>query len=271
MPTPRPNASRRLVALPDAYSAAHHKRELQALWDAVELLRGAPSITGALDMNGNRIINVGRSKRNSDVLTKAEAIDDGMHKNARGEHVANSVIIATSGIRSERRARTRYELVPLEQMEEAIAASAGGGDAVLTSNVDQVVEGYKFFRGLAVGSFTVVLGSGLTNAVTVGDASGDPLGVFCRITGGAAGFTLGGLRRGVGLEGGEAGQLVILHNTTSNPLVLIHENGATAAQSRIRVPQASPTSINGMNVRRFGSVVLIYSLTDQRWIAGSFA
>lgn len=240
-------------------------------------LKLTPRLTreGNLDLRGKRIMRVGQTKARDDVPGRKELERRGLYETPKGDHVAHSNVIVTGGIRSTRRAVEPDELVPLRQVEDMVGLGSND-DAVVTTNVDQVIAGYKFFRGIGFSSFTAVLGAGLTNQINT-ETSGAPTGVICRITGGAAasggapGFSLGGLRRDASNEGGEFGQILILHNATNNPMALIHENAGTAAASRLRIPQGTPTSIAGMNIRRYGSVMLVYSGTDSRWLVASFA
>lgn len=230
---------------------------------------------GDLDMQGKRIMRVGQTKARDDVPGRKELERKGLYETPKGDHVAHSNVVVEGGIRSTRRAAEPDELVPLRQVQDMVTAGTSS-NAVVTDNVDQVISGYKFFRGIGFSSFTTTLGAGTTNVIDI-ETAGAPTGVLCRITGGAAvsagvpGFGLGGLRRASGSEGGEFGQVIILHNATNNPMSLFHENGGTSAASRIRIPQSNPTSITGMSIRRYGSIILIYSGTDSRWIAASFA
>lgn len=254
-------------------SLADVERELNAFIASVEdRLRNVPRLNrfGDLDMRGKRIMRVGATAQRDDAPSRKELERKGLYETPDGNHVANSNLIVSGGIRSTRRAKEPDELVPLRQVQQMIGAG-GASDAVVTANTDQLVEGYKQFRGLALSAYAVTAVNGVNAAITIAQSSG-PVGGFIRVTGPTAAFSIAGIRRyALGGDGGFTGQLLVLHNATNFTMTLLHESAGASAENRIRCPQSTATATAGMTIRRYGSVVLIYSNIDARWVCASFA
>jgi hypothetical protein len=247
-------------------------RELNPILERIEsALNRTPRLDsdGNLDLRNRRILRVGRTKGRDEVPSRRELEDKGLYETPAGDHVAHSSLIATGGIRSKHQAKHPDELVPLRQVQRLLGDGTGSS-AVLTTNIDQVVLGYKQFLGLAFAQVGVACVNGNNGTVQIALAAGS-LGCFVRVTGPTAAYTIGGFRRAPAVEGGFAGQVFILHNATNFPLTLLHEDTGQPADSRIRIPQSTSSSTNGMAVRRFGSVILIYEHNADRWVAASFA
>lgn len=242
--------------------------ELRRIDESIVNARAKPVLTGDLDMKGNRIKNVGQSVAAGDVPNRSELIERAMFEDESGRHVAHSTIVAPQGVRSKSQARDKYDLVPLGQLKNMLGA--GTTDAVLTTNTNQTIRGYKLFLGLMMSQVAITAANGSNAAVQIADNTG-PLGCFMRLTGPSAAFSVGGFRRAVGLDGGFNGQMFVLYNATNFAMTLLHEAAGTVAESRIRCPQSSATATAGVTVRRFGSIVMIYSAADSRWICASFA
>lgn len=224
---------------------------------------------GDLDMRGRRIMRVGETKERGDVPGRKELERKGLYETPKGDHVAHSNVIVTGGIRSTHRAADPDELVPLRQVEEMVAGGTSA-DAVVTGPTDQLVQGHKVFRGLSLSAFITSAVNGINAAINISNATA-PIASFIMVSGPTAAFSIAGIRRTALNEGGFNGQLIVLHNATNFPMTLLHESAGASAANRIRCPQASVTATAGMAVRRYGSVTLIYSTLDSRWVAASFA
>jgi hypothetical protein len=82
---------------------------------------------------------------------------------------------------------------------------------------------------------------------------------FWRITGPSAAFSV------TGLANGQDGRMLILYNSTSQAMTISNESASSTAANRI-------LTMTGANIVTVGTgtVTLIYSSTDQRWIVTSF-
>lgn len=257
-----------MARIPTKTGNTNIDRELSNLWAKIRQMEEAPNLKGPLNMNNERIINVGQSKNTKDAISKQEAIAEGMHKNAQGQHVANSAIVATSGVRLARRAKKAFDAVPLGQVKDLIAAGGGGsgsGDAVVTGNVDQLIAGFKVFRGLAL--FGAALSLFPASAVYHNwdiTLDGSPFAALLGVIGPTGNFQLGGLQRSLTALGGFPGQLLILHNRTVFTMMLLHEDLNSLPANRFALANNTNTV-----VRKGGSMLLIYSGIDLRWVPGA--
>jgi hypothetical protein len=228
-------------------------QELRKLEDSVREVRTKPSVSTDLDMSGYRIKNLGKSREAGDATPRSELQERGLFENELGQHVAQSTIIATDGVRSASQARDGNDLVPLRQLKKIIGTGAGGLNAVLTTEVDQVVFGYKFFRQLCLMTRTLTLAAGENHNVNLSVASN---GCFLRIAGPTAAFTI-------------TGQLIVLYNATTYVLTLRSSLSAQSVNSyganRLHLPATDVT------IRAKGSMILVYSSTDSKWVSASFA
>lgn len=224
---------------------------------------------GDLDMQGKRIMRVGQTKARDDVPGRKELERKGLYETPKGDHVAHSNVVVEGGIRSTRRAAEPDELVPLRQVQDMVTAGTSS-NAVVTDNVDQLVQGYKVFRGIAYTALATTATNSLNAAINISTGA-TPFGVFIRVTGPTAAFSIAGLRRDSLNAGGFPQQVIVLYNATNFPMTLLHESTGASSENRIRCPQATSTSTTGMTVRRYGSVTLVYSAADSRWVAASFA
>lgn len=237
-------------------------RDLNKLFESVdEQLRLIPRLNakGDLDLKGKRIIRVGRTEQRDDVPSKRELQEKGLFEDPAGHHTARSAIIAPNGIRSKREAKAPDELVTLRQLQ---AVSSGSTDAVVTTNVDQLVHGYKSFRGLAMAQLAVACTNGLSNQNKDVGSVGGPVGCFIRISGPTAVYSISGFQRHSGAQGGFPGQLIVIFNSTAFSMTLLHDSGLSVATNRLYLPN------NGnVVVRQRGSMALLYSTLDARWVA----
>lgn len=249
---------------PALVQALNH--ELRKLEDAVREVRTKPSVSTDLDMSGYRIKNLGKSRAAGDATPRSELQERGLYENELGQHVAHSTIIASDGVRSASQARDGNDLVPLRQLKKLLGTGSGGLNAVLTTEVDQVVFGFKFFKQLCLVSRTLTLTSGENHNVNLSITSN---GCFLRIAGPTAAFTITGLQRDVTELGGVSGQCIVLYNATAFVLTLRSSTSAQSANSsaanRLHLPAIDVT------IRAKGSMILVYSGTDQKWVSASFA
>ena len=88
-----------------------------------------------------------------------------------------------------------------------------------------------------------------TNTLAVGN------NFLVRLTGPTGSFTINGI------SAGADGQMVTLYNTTNNNMVLTNLSGATPAGTQIMTNNGATANTN-----TFGSMTLIYSGTDARWL-----
>lgn len=233
-------------------------KELESVWDRLRAFEESPTFKGPINMQGNRISNVGMGKGSHDVITQRQAIDEGMHRNAKGQHVAGSVVIATSGIRSKRRARERHDLVPLEQVQEMVGAS---GNAVVTTNTDQNIDGHKLFKAIGTQRNGLTLANGVNNNVSFENPSIS--GSFLYISGPTSGFSISGFRRHLSGAGGLNGQIIIVFNATNVAMTLLHMTNGTGSDDANRMRLANNSNIIvGAN----GSVMLIYADLPGKWV-----
>ena len=93
------------------------------------------------------------------------------------------------------------------------------------------------------------------SATANNDWAGTATGVFKRLTGATAQFTI------TGLTGGSDGRLIILYNSTAQNMVLANQSGSSAAANRIITCTGASVTTTGA-----GIMMLIYSATDSRWI-----
>jgi hypothetical protein len=218
-------------------------------------------------MKGFRITNLGESKTSTDAAPRSELESRALFENDLSQHIANSTVIAKDGVRSATQARHGDDLVPLRQVKKLIGAGAGAPDAVLTTEVDQVVGGYKIFRQLCLNPRTLTtLVNGANNDVTFGLSTN---GCFMRISGPTAVFDVTGFQRDGTHLGGSPGQMIVLYNATTSIMTLYSDTSAFAvnslAQNRLRF------ATDSLTLRPRGSIILLYSNTDSRWIPASFA
>ena len=84
-----------------------------------------------------------------------------------------------------------------------------------------------------------------------------PNNSFVRITGPSGSFSITGMQPGSSPNG----RLVILYNTTSQNMTISHDSSSSTAANRIYTNTGSDVATTGTGV-----VILIYSVTDSRWI-----
>ena len=253
-----------ITKMPELIQALNN--ELRKLSDAVREVRTKPEVSGDLNMAGFRIRNLGMSKASGDATPRSELETRALFENDLGQHVAHSTILAKDGVRSASLARDGDDLVPLRQLKALLGAGAGAPDALLTTNVEQIALGHKLFYSFGTSTTTLVCVNGVNGLKSYGTT-----GSFIRVIGPTAAFSLSGLRRTTIALGGNAGQIIVLYNASNYTMTLAHNDSATAGVSAFLLPQASPTSFGNMVVRRFGSIVMYYSVFDSRWICASFA
>jgi len=239
--------------------------ELRKLEEAVREVRTKPAVSNDLDMAGFRIKNLGKSRAAGDATPKIELQERALYENDLGQHVAHSTILAKDGIRSASQARDGDDLVPLRQVKKLIGAGVGAPNAVLTTDVDQSILGFKRFFSLGILDLAITCVAGNNGVLNIQDR----LGGFLRMRGATGDFTVDGFSRPTPLSGGYTGQLLIVYNSTNFVMTLRHNIGSLT--SAFRLPQANPTATASMTIRRFGSVIMIYSISDSRWVCASFA
>lgn len=140
---------------------------------------------------------------------------------------------------------------------ENLAGSGTGNPLVVATNGD--VRQTTALTGisvgattLAVGTATINLSNGNNNNISVGNAS------FIRITGPNNVFNISGI------DGGTDGRTITLYNTTGNNMSILHNSTNSDPENRI-------TNMNGATVTTTGqgTIILVYSATDNRWIVTS--
>lgn len=256
-----------ITSIPDLVQALNN--ELRSLREEIAAARQNPVLDDDLDMQGNSIINVGKSRGRNDVPTRSELIEKALYENESGQHVAHSTIVAPEGIRSKVQARENHDLVPFGQLKKLLAAGGGSGDAVLTTNIDQSVRGFKRMSGLALLRKSISVANGNTNHNVDIAASSGADGCFILLRNATANFGITGFRRSASDAGGVHGQLIVLHNQTNFAMTLFDENNATAASSsadnRMRLPGAA-----NIVIRKAGTLALLYNDVISRWVSFSF-
>jgi len=103
--------------------------------------------------------------------------------------------------------------------------------------------------GAGGSTFTYNTNAANNNNVAIGGYS------FVRITGPNAQFTI------TGITAGTDGQILTLYNTTNNNMILSDQSNSSTAANRIMTLNGSTANTNGA-----GTMTLIYSATDARWI-----
>lgn len=238
-------------------------RELEGMQQALKLTPRLNS-KGDLDMQGRRITRVGRTAHREDVPNVRELQDKALYEDPSGKHRANSSIAAPHGIRSKRKAQEPDELVPLSQVQQLVATGgSGSSDAVLTTNVDQNVSGQKFFKGLSLLAKPVACVNG-DNSLNLNSGSGAE-GAFIRLSGPTAAFAITQMQNNSGSQGGRLEQLIILYNSTNFPMTIKHDTGLVV-ENRFKLPNDA-----SIVIRKHGSIAVLYSSIDFRWVALSFA
>lgn len=226
-------------------------------------LRQAPQFTGDLDMGGNRVTNVGRTQKRSDVPSREELENKALFENAGGQHVAHSSLIVHDGIRSKRRAREPDELITLQQAREI---SSSGADAVVVSQLDQSILGNKVFQRITFPFNTLNLVNGVNSDIILG-ANATRTTAF-RIVGPTLPFQVTGFADGpVGNEGAVDGRLLILYNATNKNMTIVDESTSPGIfpQNRIKTLAGASSSSN-ITMIGSGMVMFIYDLTSNRWL-----
>lgn len=207
------------------------QRELRDLREKIRELHHAPKIKGPLDMQGHRIMNVGRTQQQGDVAPRAELIDKAMYDNGFGQHIARSPIIATSGIRGKRN--------PTEPDEMATVGWVR-----------------KFFVRRGDADFTLVTLTGITNGVTNHNISLSTGTIFA-IRSPTAAFTI------TGLVAPTHSRYILLYNATAHDMTLANASGLSTVGNRIFTCASfgADTSTTGQGV-----VALFYDDVDLQWV-----
>ena len=91
---------------------------------------------------------------------------------------------------------------------------------------------------------------GTNNDIAIGANS------FIRISGPVAAFTI------TGIAGGVDGKIVVLYNSTSQPMTIAHDNAGSSGSNRIYCKGG----VSLIPLGQYGVVKLIYSSADSRWI-----
>jgi hypothetical protein len=130
------------------------------------------------------------------------------------------------------------------------------GDIKQTTALDGVTVGATTrasgaFTTLAGASTSIAISSNTNNDLAIGNYS------FIRLTSSTGNYTITGIAAGVD------GQIITIYNTVSN-MTIANQNGSSTAANRI-------ISTTGANIvtTGIGTVTMIYSATDARWIITS--
>jgi hypothetical protein len=130
------------------------------------------------------------------------------------------------------------------------------GDIKQTTALDGVTVGATTrasgaFTTLAGASTSIAISSNTNNDLAIGNYS------FIRLTSSTGNYTITGIAAGVD------GQIITIYNTVSN-MTIANQNGSSTAANRI-------ISTTGANILTtgIGTVTMIYSATDARWIITS--
>jgi hypothetical protein len=129
-----------------------------------------------------------------------------------------------------------------------VASTAPTTGQVLTYNGTNWVPAAPVAASVGNPTTTITVGA-TTNTLAVGN------NFMVRLIGPTASFTINGI------SAGADGQMVTLYNTTNNNMILTNLSGATPAGTQIMTNNGATANTN-----TFGSMTLIYSATDARWL-----
>lgn len=197
-----------------------------------------------LDVQGNRLQNVGPTRAETDVPNVRELRNHALYARD-GIHETDRLILAKGGVRTVTPAVAPNDLITLGEVQRLVA-QAGFGTTSSNASGSTVTTPDA---GWAYPQANVTVTNGLTSDWTV------PASVYLRITGPTAAFSLGGF------QSVSDGRLLILQNATVQDLTLVDEDLATTATHRIQTGTGGDLVMSGL-----GTTQLLYSLADLRWI-----
>ena len=218
-------------------------REMQIQTSESRGLTGsAVPIAQHLDVQGNRVQNVGATRTDTDAPNVRELRQQALYAR-NGVHETEHLILAKGGIRSVTPAIASNDVLTLGQARHLF------GVGTSTQGLGSVTSGLTLPDAAWAWTQTAVT---LPNGLTVDWAV--PAAVFLRITGPTAPFAIGGLTDIAD------GRFLILQQTTAQTMTLLNEHAATPASHRITTGSGTDLVMDGP-----GMTMLLYSPADSRW------
>lgn len=204
-----------------------------------------PKYHAPLDLNGQRLINVGRSQQDADAITRVELAERGLFSRRTGDpHTATEVIVAPKGIKAALVAAPGFA-VTFDQFTQQILAITTG---------DTSFSGKKTFGGSTAFSGSTSFPATTPAAIAANTNNYNPgTGTAFRLSA-TAPFNVTGI-----VAGGD-GQLMLLFNIGANQITLTNEDAASTAANRFHFS-------TGANVplAADAAIALWYDLTTARW------
>ncbi len=225
-------------------------REIQQSTAESRGLSGGDAVTLGrhLDMQGNRMQHVGRTRAETDAPNVRELREHGLYAREDGIHETQGLIFARGGVRTVTPAIAPNDLITKGQVERLISGvDVGVSQNNLGSSTDATTVS-SADAAWAWPQTAVTLPNGLTSDWQL------PGAVFLRITGPTAPFSIGGFRDV------DDGRYLILMNATVQDLTLVNEDAATPAAHRITTGTSGDVTMSGR-----GTTNLIYATAEARW------
>ena len=207
------------------------------------LMGDSVTIGRHLDVQGNRVQNVGATRKETDAPSVRELRVEALYARG-GIHDTDKLILARGGIRTVTPALAPNDLITLGQVQALIdePGTATSALGVTDPGVTFPVAGWTWPQA------TITVVNGVTNTMML------PAVVFVRITGPTAPFSIGGF------DAIADGRFLILQQTTPQTMTLLNENAGTPAANRITTNAGGDMVMDGP-----GMTMLLYSQADSRW------
>ena len=197
-------APRHLIPIPPTRDPEHLVRVInQRLRDLQGLVNELTSArTQALDMGGQRVMNAGRAKVDTDLVTRKDLLDYAIFSPEGDTAISDKPLVARGGLRVPKKARMKDEVVTLEDLYnflgimQATGMLSGDVNGQFNNNVlnDTGVVPGTYGDGTHVGQFTVNSQGRLTFAqdvmITAGGGGGSGAPLYETFTGPGASVTL---------------------------------------------------------------------------------
>ena len=175
-------APRHLIPIPPTRDPEHLVRVInQRLRDLQGLVTELTSArTQALDMGGQRVMNAGRAKVDTDLVTRKDLLDYAIFSPEGDAAIADKPLVARGGLRVPKKARMKDEVVTLEDLYnflgimQATGMLSGDVNGQFNNNVlnDTGVVPGTYGDSTHVPRFTVNSQGRLTNVILVPIAGG---------------------------------------------------------------------------------------------------
>ena len=196
-----------------------------------------------MDMSGQRLSNVGRTRHDGDVPAVRELRDEALYAR-NGIHSTGRLILARGGVRTVTPAVAPNDLISLGQaarlIEEATGVIVGPAGTAGTTMLT---------LGVSYPQVVVTLVNGDNHDVSVGGR------IFVRIEGPTADFAITGLGYPVD------GRAIWLFNATPYVMTLADENPGSTESWRISTLIGQDMTMTGPGV-----VTMLYDTAASRWI-----